>query len=140
MQRATDHNATFDYARLVAVVGIIWFHAGAPGALIGYSGLSFFLILLVCNAFPQISSVRPQFHRAPAWTRYAVARAQRLLLPWLIASLFYSGFKLVEVARGAPWGAEFTSQMWLTGAALHLWFLPFAFLVSVALWPLGRWF
>jgi surface polysaccharide O-acyltransferase-like enzyme len=29
--------------------------------------------------------------------------------------------------------------MWLTGPAQHLWFLPFAFVVCLLLWPLGRW-
>jgi hypothetical protein len=29
--------------------------------------------------------------------------------------------------------------MWLTGTALHLWFLPFAFFICLMLWPIGRW-
>lgn len=139
MQRSTDHNASFDYARLIAVIGIIWFHAKAPGMYLGYSGLAFFLMLLVQNALLQTISFRPRLHRAPAWTRYAVGRAQRLLLPWLIASLFYGGFKVLEVLAGSPFAREFTAAMFITGTALHLWFLPFAFLVCIALWPLGRW-
>ena len=138
MPHRDNHNASYDYARLLAVIGIIWFHAGAPGAAIGYSGLAFFLLLLVHLALPQACKVRDQAHRAPAFLRYAAARGQRLLWPWFIASLAYGGLKLIEVARGAPWGAEFQTSMWLTGPALHLWFLPFAFAVSLALWPLGR--
>lgn len=138
MPHRDTHNASYDYARLLAVIGIIWFHASAPGALIGYSGLAFFLLLLVHLALPQATKVRDQAHRAPAFWRYAAARGQRLLWPWFIASLAYGGLKLVEVARGSPWGAEFQTSMWLTGTALHLWFLPFAFAVSLALWPLGR--
>ena len=45
-------NATFDYARLIAAIGIIVFHVGAPGASIGYAALPFFLMLLVFLAFP----------------------------------------------------------------------------------------
>lgn len=132
------HNASYDYARLLAVVGIIWFHAHAPGGPIGYSGLALFVILLVVMALPQIMATRLQPHRAPPMLCYAAARAQRLLVPWLIASAFYGGLKLVEVSRGAPFFTEFTLSMWLTGPALHLWFLPFAFAVCLALWPLGR--
>lgn len=132
------HNASFDYARLAAVLGIIWFHSHAPGGRIGYAGLAFFLLLMVMLALPQITATRSQPHRAPAVLRYAAARGRRLLVPWLIASVFYGGLKLVEVSQGSSFGAEFTLSMWLTGPALHLWFLPFAFAVSLALWPLGR--
>ncbi len=138
MSRRDTHNASYDYARLLAVIGIIWFHAAAPGALIGYSGLAFFLLLLVHLALPQACKVRDQAHRAPAFWRYAAARGQRLLWPWLVASIIYGGLKGIEVMRGSPWAAEFQTSMWLTGPALHLWFLPFAFAVSLGLWPLGR--
>ncbi len=138
MPRRDTYNASYDYGRFVAVIGIIWFHAHAPGALIGYSGLAFFLMLLVHLALPQATKVRDQPHRAPAVLRYAAARGQRLLWPWCLASLAYGGLKLIEVARGAPWAAEFQTSMWLTGPALHLWFLPFAFAICLGLWPLGR--
>lgn len=132
-------NASFDYARLIAVIGIIWFHTGAPYGDIGYSGLAFFVMLLVFLAIPQIQLLRPTRHRAPAFLRYATARAQRLIVPWLAACLLYGGLKLAEIARGAPWADEFDPTMWLTGTALHLWFLPFAFAIGLMLWPLGRW-
>lgn len=139
MPQSDQHNATFDYARLIAVIGIIWFHAKAPGGVVGYSGLAFFLLLVVVFAMPQIGAMRARAHRAPPLWRYAAARGQRLLLPWLIASGLYGGLKLLEMIRGAPWQSEFSAQMWITGTALHLWFLPFAFVVCIALWPICRW-
>lgn len=132
------YNASYDYARLLAVIGIIWFHAQAPGGRIGYSGLAVFVMLLVIMALPQIIALRVQPHRAPPVLRYAATRGRRLLVPWLIASVFYGGLKLIEVSRGAPLAGEFTLSMWLTGPALHLWFLPFAFAICILLWPLGR--
>lgn len=132
-------NASFDYVRLIAVIGIIWFHTGAPHSDIGYAGLSYFLILLVFLAIPKISHIRCTRHRAPAILRYAATRGRRLILPWLAASALYGGLKLAEVSRGATWGSEFDTTMWLTGTAQHLWFLPFAFVTCLALWPLGRW-
>lgn len=132
-------NASFDYARLLAVIGIIWFHTGAPQGVIGYSGLSFFLILLVFLAVPQISQIRSPRHRAPAFIRFAAARGRRLIVPWLGASLLFGALKMADVSRGGTWASEFDATMWLTGTAQHLWFLPFAFAICLVLWPLGRW-
>ena len=124
-------NGTFDHARLIAAFGIVVFHAGAPGAAIGYAGLPFFLILLVLLALPaaQCMSLRD----------FAGLRARRLLRPWLIWSAIYGGLKLAEVAiTRQPLGAEFTPSMILTGPALHLWFLPFAFAASLWVYGLAR--
>lgn len=138
---SSDHirNASFDYARLIASIGIIWFHTSAPYGHIGYSGLAYFLILIPMLALPQIGKLRQLRHRAPPILRYAAARGQRLLMPWLLASLVYGGLKTLDVARGAAWGDEFNTTMWLTGTAVHLWFLPFAFVICVMLWPMGQW-
>lgn len=139
MSIAPTRNASFDYVRLIAVIGIIWFHAHAPLGDIGYSGLSYFLILLVFLAVPKIRQIRQTRHRAPAFLRYAAIRGRRLIVPWLAASALYGGLKLAEVSRGSPWAGEFNTTMWLTGPAPHLWFLPFAFVICLLLWPLGRW-
>lgn len=139
MSYERPHNAMLDYGRLLAVIGIIWFHTKAPGGSIGYSGLAFFLLILIVLALPQIQHTRALRHRAPAALRYAAARAQRLLVPWVIASALYGVLKLGEVSQGAALDTEFTTVMWITGTASHLWFLPFAFAMCLALWPLGRW-
>lgn len=139
MSRSHVHNASYDYARLLAVIGIIWFHAHAPGAQLGYSGLAFFVLLMMVLALPQIAAQRTQRHRAPAILRYAASRGQRLIVPWLMASGFYGGLKMIDVIQGVPFTTEFNKEMWMTGPALHLWFLPFAFAMGLALWPLGRW-
>lgn len=132
-------NASFDYARLIAVIGIIWFHTSAPYGDIGYSGLAYFLILIPMLAIPQIGRLRHMRHRAPPVVRFAATRGMRLLVPWLAASLVYGALKTIDVSRGAAWGDEFNTTMWLTGTALHLWFLPFAFFICLMLWPMGRW-
>ena len=36
-------NSTLDYARLIAAIGIIVFHVGAPSVAVGYAALPFFL-------------------------------------------------------------------------------------------------
>jgi peptidoglycan/LPS O-acetylase OafA/YrhL len=124
-------NATLDYGRLVAALGIVLFHCGAPGALIGYSGLPFFTMVLIVLALP--GAGRQSF------AGFASGRAVRLLRPWLIWSAFYGSLKLAElIVTGKPFASEFSLSMLLTGPAVHLWFLPFAFLACLAVYPLAR--
>ncbi len=124
-------NATLDYARMLAACGIVVFHAGAPGAKLGYAALPFFLILLVVLAAPAAGR--------KCFGAYARDRARRLLVPWFGWSLLYGAMKLAEVAvTGVPLDSEFHLYMILTGPALHLWFLPFAFAACLLVHPLAR--
>ena len=66
-------NAMLDYARFLAAAGILFFHSGAPGAWIGYAALPFFLMLLICLAWPAAQ-------REPAGV-YAGGRMRRLMGP-----------------------------------------------------------
>lgn len=123
-----ERNATLDIARLVAAFGIVWFHVGAPGAAIGYAALPFFLIVMMVMAAPGAERM--------GFTPYAKGRAERLLRPWLLWSAIYAVMKLAElVITGAPFASEFAPHMLLTGPALHLWFLPFAFLACLLVYP-----
>lgn len=124
-------NATLDIARLVAAFGIVFFHVGAPGSGVGYAALPFFIILLVAMAIPTAKKLD--------LTSYTQGRAVRLLLPWLLWSGLYAGLKLAELAvTGASFGSEFAPSMLLTGPALHLWFLPFAFVACLLAYPAAR--
>ena len=124
-------NAMLDYARFLAAVGILFFHSGAPGAWIGYAALPFFLMLLICLAWPAA--------QREAAGAYARGRMRRLMGPWVVWSMVYGALKLVEMSvTGRPLAAEFAPWMWLTGPAIHLWFLPFALVVCLALWPLAQ--
>jgi hypothetical protein len=124
-------NGAIDNATLLAAFGIVLFHAGTLGAAIGYAGLPFFLILLVLRALPAAECM--------SFTDFAALRAQCLLRLWLIWSAVYATLKLAEVAiTGAPLRTEFNASMILTGQALHLWFLPFAFAASLWVYGLAR--
>lgn len=65
--------------------------------------------------------------------RFAAGRARRLLLPWVLWSLLY-GLLIVRGAyrAGLPLFDAFSPTVLLTGTALHLWFLPFAFVAILA--------
>lgn len=129
-----SRNASLDYARLLAAIGIVWFHSGAPGAHLGYAALPFFLMLTEWMAFATAGRM--------SFAPYVLSRLNRLMLPFAAWSLVYGGLKLVEIAlSGRPLSSEFAWWMLATGPALHLWFLPFATLMSIAIFPLAnrRW-
>jgi peptidoglycan/LPS O-acetylase OafA/YrhL len=124
-------NGTLDHARLVAALGIVLFHSGAPGAAVGYAALPFFVMLLLVLAWPAAAT--------RGFAAFAGGRARRLLVPWLCWSALYAALKLAEAAlAGRPAASEFAPWMWLTGPAIHLWFLPFAFAACLAAAPLAR--
>jgi hypothetical protein len=124
-------NGHLDYAKLLAACGILWFHTGAPGASYGYAGLGFFFIVLVLFTVPGALGLRP--------VDFAKHRALRLLVPWVICCFLYSGVKLIEVlSTPRTFADEFAAWMVFTGPALHLWFLPFAFVVSLFIYPFIR--
>jgi len=126
-----SRNAALDWSRLLAIFGVVVFHAKAPGGSFGYSGLLFFVLLLGLFVVPM----------AARWTvaEFARDRARRLLLPWLVWSALYGAAKLLQTQiEGEPLSAEFAPWMFATGSALHLWFLPFAFVAGVALHALAR--
>jgi surface polysaccharide O-acyltransferase-like enzyme len=124
-----NRNGSLNYARLVAAFGIVFFHAGASGASIGYAALPFFLILMIVLAVPSAKRLSMQ--------EYAMNRAQRLLIPWVIWSGIYAALKLLEISMThATFNSEFAPYMLLTGPALHLWFLPFAFVACLLTYPL----
>lgn len=124
-------NASYDYARLIAAFGIVVFHAQAPGAAIGYAALPFFLMLMLVFALPGALQ--------RDWRSYARSRWQRLMVPFLIWSGVYGALKLAEVAlTQTTLGDEFAPHMLLTGPAIHLWFLPFAFVCCLIIYPVAR--
>lgn len=126
-----SRNAVIDYARFGAAVGIVLFHSGAPGAAIGLAGLQFFLMLLVVLMVPAANAM--------PFGDFARARALRLLVPWAGWSALYGALKLADaVASGGAIADEFPTYVWLTGTEVHLWFLPFAFLSSLILYPIVR--
>ncbi|MGL4237807.1 acyltransferase family protein [Tabrizicola sp.] len=113
-------NGLVDYGRFAAALAIVWFHMDVPGTRIAYAALPFFLVLL------SMPSTAP-----------LAARAQRLLLPFLIWSAVYAVVHIAfAVKNQAPIFGWWEWHMLLTGTWVHLWFLPFAFLAAL----LSPWF
>lgn len=117
-------NGAIDVLRLVSAMGIVWFHAKAPGALVAYAGLSVFLFL--ATALPVLCD------RGEPLSAIVTGRLHRLIRPWLIWSAIYGVLKMGEAAvEHRPLLSEFHASYVLTGTSLHLWYLPYATLAGV---------
>ena len=121
--KVESHQASLEWLRLVSCIGIVWFHCQAPGALVGYAGLPALIALSVALASVPGKSI--------PFGAIVKKRAKRLLLPWAFWCLVYALWRIVgAVALKAPLGGEFQEWMLFTGPAIHLWYLPFAFVAT----------
>jgi hypothetical protein len=103
----TNRNQNLEIVRIASAFGIVLFHAGAPSAEIGYSGLIAFTVL------------------ATYFAKFRPAKlASRILLPWAFWSVAYIAFRFVLEGRLFPENMDPIISI-LYGT--HLWFLPFIF-------------
>lgn len=114
-------NSGIEALRLISAFLVVWFHAGLSfGHEISYSGLIVFVVL----------SVHFSFTSHVIGVRY-LDRFQRYLYPWLVWSLFYGvanvySFKpFIDLSRGQLY-------LVLSGTHIHLWYLPYMFLMLLA--------
>lgn len=122
-------NGSIEYLRLIAAFGIIWFHAAAPLPDLGYAGLPMFVALLAVFAW----NSKPN----ATFRSTIMGKARRLLLPWVAWCAVYAALKTaVALNDGGPLEIEYNPAYLLVGTSIHLWFLPFAFIVSLAIWGL----
>lgn len=126
--------AGVDLLRILAAVGIIWFHTeGAPHRGIGYAGLPVFLLIF----FSLVTRQSP----ARTTAQFVSRRWQRLLKPWLFWSLVYGSCRLAKAATAADWHSldgMLSVQTLFLGTWAHLWYLPYAFALGLFLHVLNR--
>ncbi len=132
MSKAVVHRQSIDLVRFVAAFGVVVAHAFAsPRDWVGHLSLAVFLIL---TAFLAVQSAQRNGGRYPF-----LARARKLVLPWLVWSAF---FRLLDlVISDSPEKFRLLSEPWslLYGSAIHLWFLPFVMVAMVMVEPAVRW-
>lgn len=131
MSVPVSHRQSIDLARFLAAFGVVWAHAhGAPDEWVGHLALGLFLVL---TAYLAGQSAQRADGNYPV-----LARAERILLPWLAWSAFYrvvyffvsdSPDRFVPLTD--PWSL-------LYGSVVHLWFLPFIALAMLAVGPVVR--
>ncbi len=126
--------AGIDLLRIMAAVGIVWFHMpGAPHRGIGYAGLPVFLLIF----FSLVTKQSP----ARTTVEFVSRRWHRLLKPWLFWSLVYGSCKLAKAAATADWHPldEILSvKTLLVGTWIHLWYLPYAFVLGLFIHVLNK--
>lgn len=110
--------AAIDYLRIAAAFAIIYFHVAfqlsAPGSAYAFAGLHALTAAAVFFAARSRStSTDGQIVRK---------RFERIMIPWL-------AFSIIHLAI-AFYDRRFETWMIWTGGSLHLWFLPFIFIVT----------
>lgn len=129
-----------DALRIVAMMDIVSIHITKPGQYLFWGmGLPVFIIVAVA-----LSVRKPAL---PTWTDLpgaACKRAARVLLPWLVWTVFFGCNRLLWtwLDPGKSAGDLFYPWMVASGTSIHLWFLPFIFVAELAvigvLHPLRR--
>jgi peptidoglycan/LPS O-acetylase OafA/YrhL len=125
------YRRSVDLMRFAAAFGIVWDHARAPGADVGYLALSLFLVL---TAYLAVGSFERSGARQDAGN-FWLSRARRILLPWLFWCLVYR--VVHEVISDAPFQVLSEPLSILYGPAIHLWFLPFVMLALITIPIIG---
>jgi len=119
---------SIEWLRFFAAFGIVWFHAeNASWKIVGYAGLPIFVIVFCALIVIHFQQSR--------FLDYAKKRSVRLLIPWIFWSIVFAAMKVGRCflggthSLGTPTWNEF-----LVGGNIHLWFLPFAFMLSLVLY------
>lgn len=107
--------------RTLAALGIVWFHTGdLPYRNVGYAGLPIFILIFFMLI--GMKGYEP--------TRLFIRKKiKRLIIPWLIWSVVYFGFQMAKSLIKKQ--ATLEPYMLITGSAIHLWYLPYAFTLAV---------
>lgn len=133
LRLTTDPRYTnLDYLRILAALGIVWFHTlDAPARDVAYAGLPIFLLMSVA-----FMSMKPD---VVSWWPYVKKQSSRLLAPWLFWSVFYLAVKLWHSSTNSESIlGSLSPGMIVGGTSGHLWYLTFCFTASLVIWFLVR--
>lgn len=138
---ALNRNYSVDLGRFWACLAIIWIHTAESKAGV-YAvpscrwAVPYFISGVVVFAF--VKSAEPSY-KLVNFNSYLFYRFKRLYVPFIAWSLVYlllRGAKHLIAGEGSP--IIWSPAMLLNGTTNHLWFLPFAFLASLACYWAGR--
>ena len=123
------YKRSLDLARFVAAFGIVWDHARAPYADVGYTALALFLVLA---SFLGMGS-----YARNGGPGFWATRAKRIAIPWLF---WCAAYRVVyEVVSDAPFALLSEPFTLLIGPSIHLWFLPFDMIALLLIPLLSNW-
>lgn len=122
---AGSRRGTVEWLRLLCSAGIVFFHCKSAAGQLGYGGLPVLMALSVAFAVGGVAR-----RGALGFVR---ERAVRLLVCWVFWSAVYAALKISDVGfTGGSLRSEFSPWMYLTGPSIHLWYLPCAFVSTIA--------
>jgi hypothetical protein len=109
-----------EFLRIVGAILIVLFHAKVGLSDVFYSGLVVFVILSV-----HLLKIEPIAHAAKK-------KYERLVVPWMFWFCAYGAFNFVLgrpiFSGNGEWGSAI-----LAGTSIHLWYMPYIFLVGLTL-------
>ena len=107
-----------EFLRVISAFGIVWCHSIVWGSDFAYAGLASFIVISVFLAGNLRRPLNQQFAR----------RLQVLLAPWLAWFCIYGAINIVIHKSFLPKHDDLISGV-LAGTHIHLWYLPFMFVV-----------
>ena len=114
-----------DLLRLASVIGLVWYHMDGPGKIVAYAGLP--AVLTISVALPVMQGGKRSL------IEEANRRGRRLLWPWVFWSAFYGAFVASRsLYHGLGLGLPSGWEPYLAGPSIHLWYLPFALVATLA--------
>ena len=130
-----------DAARVVAGLGVIWFHSlesetlRASGVL-GRFSVAFYTLAAILF---MVEGLRRRPERT--WSEYVGGRFRRLYLPFLGWSALAAMVLVVlhHVVDESTLPAQLTLGTLVTGTLEPLWFIPFALIGGALLFPVAKW-
>jgi hypothetical protein len=129
--RYAGRNASLDVLRLAAAFVIVLFHAKSPGGQFMPMAMAVFTAIMGYLALGD--------HGDRPFAALVRKRAYRLLRPLLIWGAFYAALRIADaVAAREPLGQTLVAWLPPQGTMGALWFLPFAFVASLALSAIRR--
>jgi surface polysaccharide O-acyltransferase-like enzyme len=140
LRAATSRLVALDATRILAGLGVIWFHSVESSALRASGVLGRFSVAFYTMA--AMIFLLQSLHKRPdqTWRDFIRAKFVRLYVPFLGWSLL--GLALLALAHrispGVP-APELSLDTFAAGTTEPLWFIPFLCLALIVAFPLARW-
>ena len=142
-----DHGASppprrllgLDAARVIATLGVVWFHSIESDALHTSGVLGRFSVAFYTMA-AMVFLVDSSNRRQRPWGAYVIDRLRRLYLPFLGWSAVT--VLVLYVLRALGEKVELPQRSWdmlVDGGTIHLWYVPFLLVASVMVYPVSTW-
>lgn len=133
MSGRADRWSGVEAGRAVAALAIVWLHAAGVGPATGRYGVAGRFAVPCFAGLAVFFAARAAFAPNRGAGAFVRDRFVRIYLPFLFWTAAYLALRFAKAAVAGPSGKLFVGpQLLVVGSAHHLWFLPFALVVTVA--------